>query len=248
MSSIGKVAVVLAVVAQLESCLISAASYERSVQVRGSGFVTEGEILALPVAMSPNYASSFALSTSPKSEYFRSLDVDPIFFNALTQNLAAVLGGDSMEVWRHNCADDQVVPFDKALVAAMQAGLRSQVFFFPVDSALGPFRSIDSTAVIPGPGIPGPSMEKLRDFLLSPATYKNDRNIQKSCPFIPSLGFKFSGGIEETWWLMSEYCETAMLVRGNDNWWRASPLTLNFDALRTLDQIKQGRDLKKLFK
>jgi hypothetical protein len=56
--------------------------------------------------------------------------------------------------------------------------------------------------------------------------------LEKSCPFEPAIGFQFATDAGEAWWLVSDYCETGMLVAKADDWRRASAVNIKREALR----------------
>jgi hypothetical protein len=93
-------------------------------------------------------------------------------------------------------------------------------------------RSVQSAKILPGEQLTGAAFNRLRDLMFVPESYVQVPGLQTSCPFEPAIGFQFAADAGETWWLVSDYCETGMLVTKADDWRRTSTVNIKRETLR----------------
>jgi hypothetical protein len=133
------------------------------------------------------------------------------------------------------CLDEGFGPFDAKLAKAIYEAKSARTFFFS-QSELGPLRSVENSKKVVGRELSGGDLDRLRSLVVFAA--KNDLpGLRKSCPFEPSIGFQFSTGDVEAWWLVSRSCETAILTTKNDDWRRSPLVNITADTLRSFEQI-----------
>jgi tetratricopeptide (TPR) repeat protein len=118
------------------------------------------------------------------------------------------------------------------LISVVHAAQKSRSFYFPDSGKFGPLRSVQSAKTLPGEEFAGAALNRLRDLMFAPESYVQVPGLQKSCPFEPAIGFRFAADAGEAWWLVSDYCETGMLVAKADDWRRTSPVNIKREALR----------------
>jgi hypothetical protein len=83
-----------------------------------------------------------------------------------------------------------------------------------------------------GEKLSGAKLHRLRDLMFEPDSYVQVPGLQKACSFEPSTGFQFATDGAEVWWLVSDYCETGMLVAKADDWRQTSPVNIKHEAAR----------------
>jgi hypothetical protein len=136
------------------------------------------------------------------------------------------------------CLDGGLGPFDAKLAKAIYEAKSARTFFFS-QAELGPLRSVENSKKVVGRELSGDDLARLRSLVVFAA--KNDvPGLRKSCPFEPSIGFQFSTGDVEAWWVVSRSCETAMLIAKNDDWRRSPLVNITSDTLRNFEQIAQN--------
>jgi hypothetical protein len=136
------------------------------------------------------------------------------------------------------CSDKSFGPFKAELVSALYRAQSARSFFFSQSESLGPLRSVENSTKVAGKELGGEALGRLRNLILS--SVRNDvPGLRKSCPFAPSIGFQFSAGDVEAWWLVSNSCETGMLVSKSDDWRRSPLINLRPDALRNFEEIAE---------
>jgi tetratricopeptide (TPR) repeat protein len=118
------------------------------------------------------------------------------------------------------------------LISVVQGAQTSRPFYFPETGALGPARSVQNVRTLAGDALSGTKLNRLRELMFSAESYVQVPGLQKSCPFEPSIGFQFATDGGEAWWLVSDYCETGMLVAKSDDWRRTSPVNIKHEAVR----------------
>ncbi|WP_128932104.1 hypothetical protein [Bradyrhizobium zhanjiangense] len=123
---------------------------------------------------------------------------------------------------------------DKELAVVVKAATGAVVYALPDAADLGPERSIDHSRLVMIRELDAAATEQLRNLIASadPTT-----GPVKSCPFAPSIAFKFTALGTEAWWLVSYNCETAILARRNDNWRGIQPLNLKADVLAAFQNL-----------
>jgi hypothetical protein len=107
----------------------------------------------------------------------------------------------------------------------------AQTYEFPGEGVLGPERTISTVKIVAGKRLTGETLQRLRTAMFSSRSYEAAGALQKSCPFDPRVGFRFSDAGREAWWLVSATCRTAILVSRNDDWRRVRTLNLTSDAV-----------------
>jgi hypothetical protein len=128
--------------------------------------------------------------------------------------------------------DRPVLSSNEKLISVVQAAQSSRPFSFPDSGAFGPARSIQSVKNLAGEKLSGAKLNRLRELMFAPESYVQLPGLQKSCPFEPSIGFQFAADGGEAWWLVSDFCETGMLVGKADDWRRTSPVNIKHEAVR----------------
>jgi hypothetical protein len=126
---------------------------------------------------------------------------------------------------------------DNELVAAVKGATNVVAYALPDAGSLGPDRTIEQSKLVAIRELDGTALDRLRALILSADSFDLTQGLAKSCPFIPSIGFKFAAPGTEGWWLVSYNCETAMLARRNDRWPRIPPLNLKPDSLKAFQQL-----------
>jgi hypothetical protein len=106
----------------------------------------------------------------------------------------------------------------------------ARVYSFPREGELGPERSVATVKPEAGALVSGEALQRLRSAMLSSQSYQGDAGLQNSCPFDPRIGFRFSEGAKEAWWLVSKSCRNAILVGRTDDWRAKGVVTLNLTA------------------
>jgi tetratricopeptide (TPR) repeat protein len=129
-------------------------------------------------------------------------------------------------------SDRPVLSSNDKLISVVQGAQASQSFSFPGSGAFGPARSVQSVKTLAGDEIAGAKLNRLRELMFAPESYVQLPGLQKSCPFEPSIGFQFATDEGEAWWLVSDFCETGMLVAKADDWRRTSPVNIKHEAVR----------------
>jgi tetratricopeptide (TPR) repeat protein len=129
-------------------------------------------------------------------------------------------------------SDRPVLSSNDKLISVVQGAQASQSFSFPGSGAFGPVRSVQSVKTLAGDEMSGAKLNRLRELMFAPESYVQLPGLQKSCPFEPSIGFRFATDEGEAWWLVSDFCETGMLVAKADDWRRTSPVNLKHEAVR----------------
>jgi tetratricopeptide (TPR) repeat protein len=128
--------------------------------------------------------------------------------------------------------DSPVLSSNGKLINVVQVAQASQSFSFPDSGAFGPARSVQSVKTLAGEELSGANLNRLRERMFAPESYVQVPGLQKSCPFEPSIGFQFATDEGEAWWLVSDFCETGMLVAKADDWRRTSPVNIRHEAVR----------------
>jgi tetratricopeptide (TPR) repeat protein len=129
-------------------------------------------------------------------------------------------------------SDRPVLSSNNKLLSIVHGTEATHSFSFPDSGAFGPARSVQSVKTLAGGELSGAKLNRLRELMFAPESYVQLPGLQKSCPFEPSIGFQFATDEGEAWWLVSDFCETGMLVAKADDWRRTSPLNLKHDAVR----------------
>lgn len=128
--------------------------------------------------------------------------------------------------------DSPIVSSNEKLISVVQSAQSSRPFSFPDSGAFGPARSVQSVKTLAGKELSGTKLNRLRELMFAPESYVQIPGLQKSCPFEPSMGFQFANDGGEAWWLVSDFCETGMLVGKADDWRRSSPVNIKHEAVR----------------
>jgi tetratricopeptide (TPR) repeat protein len=129
-------------------------------------------------------------------------------------------------------SDRPVLSSNDKLISVVQGARASHSFSFPDSGAFGPARSVQSVKTLAGDELSGAKLNRLRELMFAPESYVQLPGLQKSCPFEPSIGFQFATDEGEAWWLVSDFCETGMLVAKADDWRRTSPVNIKHEAVR----------------
>jgi len=128
--------------------------------------------------------------------------------------------------------DRPLISSNDKLIALVQGARTSRSFYFPGSGAFGPARSVQSVKTLAGEELSGAKLNRLRELMFAPESYVQVPGLQKSCSFEPSIGFQFATDGGEAWWLVSDFCETGMLVAKADDWRRTSPVNIKHEAVR----------------
>lgn len=123
---------------------------------------------------------------------------------------------------------------DKELAAAVKAATSAVVYALPDAASLGPDRSIDRSRLVMIRELNAAATEQLRNLIVS---LDAPSGPIKSCPFVPSIAFKFTALGTEAWWLVSNDCEAAILARRTDSWRGIPQLDLKADVLRAFQKL-----------
>jgi tetratricopeptide (TPR) repeat protein len=129
-------------------------------------------------------------------------------------------------------SDRPALSTNNKLISVVQGAQASKSFSFPDSGAFGSTRSVQSVKTLAGDELSGAKLNRLRELMFAPESYVQLPGLQKSCPFEPSIGFQFTTDEGEAWWLVSDFCETGMLVAKADDWRRTSPVNLKHQAVR----------------
>ena len=133
------------------------------------------------------------------------------------------------------CTNENFCPFSATLARALLNAKSARRFRFPQSNSFGPIRTLEKTEKVEVDEIVGSNLDQLRTLILS--VVKPDTGPRKSCPFAPSLGFQFLSGGVEVWWLVSNFCETGMLVSAHDDWRRSPLVNISRGALQSFQQL-----------
>jgi tetratricopeptide (TPR) repeat protein len=137
--------------------------------------------------------------------------------------------------------DRPLLSSNDKLISVVQGARASRSFYFPESGTVGPARSVQSVKTLAGEELSGAKLNRLRDLMFAPESYVQVPGLQKSCPFEPSIGFQFMTEGGEAWWLVSDYCETGMLVAKADDWRRTLPVNIKHGAVRVFMRFS-GRE------
>jgi tetratricopeptide (TPR) repeat protein len=118
------------------------------------------------------------------------------------------------------------------LISVVQGAQASQSFYFPDSGAFAPVRSVQTVKTLAGEEVSGAKLNRLRELMFAPESYVPIPGLQKFCPFEPSTGFEFATDAGEAWWLVSDFCETGLLVAKADDWRRTSPVNIKHQVVR----------------
>lgn len=128
--------------------------------------------------------------------------------------------------------DRPLLSSNDKLTGVVQGARTSRSFYFPESEAVGPARSVQTVKALAGEELSGGKLSRLRDLMFAPESFLQLPGLDKSCAFEPSIGFQFATDRGEAWWLVSDYCETGMLVGKADDWRRVSPVNIKHEAAR----------------
>jgi hypothetical protein len=120
----------------------------------------------------------------------------------------------------------------------IEAASDAQVNFFPGEQHIGDEHSVAGVKVRAGPRLTGAVFQRLRSEILSPHSRQGRSGQVPSCPFYPSVGFKFGDGAKEAWWLVSKRCQTAFVVDRKEIWQKKGSMPINLTA-EALDNFIQ---------
>lgn len=128
------------------------------------------------------------------------------------------------------CLNANFLPFSSSLIDIMSRATSVRGFLFNV-GVPGAVRSVSASKPSLQPLKADSTIDKLRNLILSHATYDLTSSLRKSCPFLPSFGFEMTAKDSTAWWLISESCQTAELVSPDTDWSRSDVANLSAGGL-----------------
>ncbi|HEX8710216.1 MAG TPA: hypothetical protein VF723_18375, partial [Pyrinomonadaceae bacterium] len=108
-------------------------------------------------------------------------------------------------------------PGGSPLLAIVENARESEAFVFTDFGSMGPNRTVASRERVFQRNIAGQELERLKEAARS-EIQKPRSPVSKPCPFEAHVGFRFRWSGSEAWWLVSDLCQTAMLVTADQNW------------------------------
>jgi hypothetical protein len=133
-----------------------------------------------------------------------------------------------------------VLPLGGKLLRVVKSSKTADVAFFPDISTIENKRSVQDVGVSFDKTITGIGLRSLQATITSSETYVPIGRLVNSCPFIPTIGFRFKAGKDEAWWLVSEFCVTGMLAKKDDNWLEIRSVEIRPAALETLNSLARN--------
>jgi hypothetical protein len=114
---------------------------------------------------------------------------------------------------------DSPPPLDAELAELVKRAPDVRAYLF-TERIPDPQRSVQTSALLQTSFNGSEAAARLRRLIFADDTYRSTPGVKidPSCPFVPNFGFEFRDGNNSAWWLVSETCETAMLVSPEAHW------------------------------
>jgi hypothetical protein len=112
-----------------------------------------------------------------------------------------------------------LLPLDAELAEVVRRSPDVSAYSF-TERAPDPQRSVQTSSLLQRSFNGSDAVARLRQLIFADDTYRASPGVKidASCPFVPSFGFEFRDGNNSAWWLVSEMCETAILVSREAHW------------------------------
>jgi hypothetical protein len=110
-------------------------------------------------------------------------------------------------------------PLDARLADIVRRAPDVRAYLF-TEHVPDPQRSVQTSALLQKSFNGSDAVARLRRLVFADDTYRSTSGVKidPSCPFVPSFGFEFLDGNNSAWWLVSETCETAILISREAHW------------------------------
>jgi hypothetical protein len=116
-------------------------------------------------------------------------------------------------------APDNLPPLDAKLADIVRRAPDVSAYLF-TERVPDPQRSVQTSSLLPTSFNNPDAIARLRRLIFADDTYRSSSGVKidPSCPFFPTFGFEFRDSNNSAWWLVSQTCETAILVSPEAHW------------------------------
>lgn len=110
-------------------------------------------------------------------------------------------------------------PLDAELAEVVRRAPQVTAYLF-TERAPDPQGSVQTSSLLQRTLNGSDVITRLRQLIFADDTYRATPGVRidPSCPFVPSFGFEFREGNNSAWWLVSQMCDTAILVSREAHW------------------------------
>jgi hypothetical protein len=131
-------------------------------------------------------------------------------------------------------------PFDPELTDLVKRAPDVRAYLF-TDHVPSLQRSVQTSTLLQMSFGSADAVARLRRLIFADDTYNPTAGVKldKSCPFVPSYGFEFRDGNNSAWWLVSETCETAILV-SREKYWLEGIRNLKAESVAAFRQLLES--------